>query len=228
MAGLVGIRGEDMDLVDALQRAKAQWPRGLPFIRPHVLAPVIVRADGADDFAPARFGMSKRFTSFNARDDKLEESRLWKGMFGKSHAVAALSYVVEWVQEDGRKTPYLIGRRDRGLLLTPALIGPYLDDKSQKGFAICTREPSPFFAHFHNRMVGVMTQELAARWLEPGGHTAAQLKECIRAPPDGELAAWRVTEPLAERKEGNWEPVKTEPGPQEPAAVRKRGRQRTF
>lgn len=39
MAGLVGIRAEDMDQVDALRRAKLDWPQGLPFIRPSVRAP---------------------------------------------------------------------------------------------------------------------------------------------------------------------------------------------
>jgi putative SOS response-associated peptidase YedK len=198
-----------MDLVDALKRAKAEWPLGLPFIRPHVLAPVIVRADGGDDYAPARFGMSRRFTSFNARDDKLTESRLWKGMFGKSHAVAALSYVVEWVPEGSKKQAYLIGRSDGGLLMTPALIGPYLDDRAQRGFAICTRAPNAFFAHFHDRMVGVMTKTQVERWLEPEGVPAEELFACVRAPADDELAAWKVTEALTDRQEGNWEPVRT-------------------
>lgn len=230
MAGLVGIRGEDMDLVDALKRAKADWPRGLPFIRPHVLAPVVVRKDGEDEFAPARFGMSKRFTSFNARDDKLMSSRLWRGMFGRSHAVAALSYVVEWVQEGSRKTAYVIGRRDGGLLLTPALLGPYLDDKSQRGFAICTRPPNAFFRHFHDRMVGVMTPALAERWLEPGRVDLESLLECVRAPGDDELAAWKVEEPITSRKEGDWSPVQVADRPLTWADVRKRGktRQRTL
>ncbi|HEX9709208.1 MAG TPA: SOS response-associated peptidase family protein [Candidatus Thermoplasmatota archaeon] len=223
MAGLVGIRGEDMEQVDALKRAKLEWPQGLPFIRPHVLAPVVVRTDGEDGFVPARFGMSKRFTSFNARDDKLTSSRLWRGMFGKSHAVAALSYVVEWVEEGGKKAPYLIGRRDGGLLLTPALLGPYLDDKSQQGFAICTREPNRFFAHFHGRMVGVLTPQLVDRWLDPAGATPDELLACVRAPRDDELAAWRVTEDITKRKEGNWEPVRAAPEPLTYADLPKRG-----
>lgn len=222
MAGLVGIRGEDMEQVDALKRAKLEWPQGLPFIRPHVLAPVIVRKDGTEDFVKARFGMSRRFTSFNARDDKLTEGKLWKGMFGKGHAVAALSYVVEWLEEGGEKQPYLIGRADRKLLLAPALVGPYLDDKSQFGFAICTRAPNAFFANFHDRMVGVMTDSLAKRWLEPDGVSPQDLLECVRAPAEGELAAWRVVEPLTERKAGNWSPVKTEPEPVSLAPGRKR------
>lgn len=231
MAGLVGIRGEDMDLVDALKRAKADWPRGLPFIRPHVLAPVIVREEGGQETAvPARFGMSKRFTSFNARDDKLTTSRLWRGMFGTSHAVAALSYVVEWVKEGNEKSAYLIGRREGGLMLTPALLGPYLDDKSQRGFAICTRPPSAFFAHFHDRMVGVMTPPLAKRWLAPEGADPESLMECVRAPADDELAAWKVEEPITSRKEGDWSPVRVAGRPLTHADLRgrRKARQQTL
>src|SRR5690348_13874658 len=139
MAGLVGIRAEDMEQVDALQRARLEWPQGLPFIRPSVRAPVLVTSETGLDYKVARFGFSKRFMSFNARSENLTESRLWKGMFGKSHAVACLSYVVEWIVEGGVKTPYLIGRADRKLMWTPALVGPSLDNKEELGFSICTR-----------------------------------------------------------------------------------------
>jgi putative SOS response-associated peptidase YedK len=199
-----------MEQVDALQRARLDWPQGLPFIRPHVRAPVLVWADGTVDFRPARFGLSKRFTSFNARSDKLTESRLWKGYFGKSHAVAALSYVVEWVTKGAAKTAYLIGRKDGGLLMAPALFGPYLDNKEEFGFAVVTREPNKFFAHFHDRMVAVMTPELVERWLRPADHSDAELLACVRAPDDDELAAWAVKGDITKRHKGDWSPVATE------------------
>ena len=103
MAGLVGIRAEDMEQVDALQRAKLEWPQGLPLIRPTVRAPVLVWKEGMVDFVPARFGFSRRFMSFNARSENLTESKLWKRFFGKHHAVACLSYVVGGSRKAARK-----------------------------------------------------------------------------------------------------------------------------
>jgi putative SOS response-associated peptidase YedK len=220
MAGLVGIRAEDMEQVDALQRAKLDWPQGLPFVRPSVRVPVLVQGEKGLDYKPARFGMSRRFSSFNARSENLTESRLWKGMFGKSHAVAALSYVVEWVGEGEARSPYLIGRADRGLLWTPALLGPNLDNKEELGFAICTREPNAFFKHFHDRMVGVLTPELAKVWLSPEGHSEKELLGCVRAPGEGELAAFKVKGDITKRKSGDWSPVQSEAAPTDPTKLK--------
>jgi putative SOS response-associated peptidase YedK len=213
MAGLVGIRAEDMEQVDALQRARLEWPQGLPFIRPSVRAPVLVKAGKGLDYKVARFGMSRRFMSFNARSENLTESRLWKTMFGKRHAVATLSYVVEWIAEGGVKTPYLIGRKDGKLMWTPALLGPNLDNKEELGFSICTRSPNPFFSHFHDRMVGVMTPQLAEVWLTPEGRADKDLLECVRAPEEDELAAFKVKGDIAKRKSGDWSAVETQGEP---------------
>lgn len=213
IAGLVGIRAEDMDQVDALQRARVEYPQGLPFIRPSVRAPVIVRGDKGDDYKVARFGFSRRFVSFNARSENLTESRLWKGFFGKSHAVAALSYVVEWVDEGAARTPYLIGRADGKLMKTPALFGPSLDNKEEMGFAICTRTPNKFFSYFHDRMVGVMTEDLAKRWISPEGASDKELLACVRAPDDDELVARKVKGDISKRKKGDWSAVETQGKP---------------
>jgi putative SOS response-associated peptidase YedK len=213
MAGLVGIRAEDMEQVDALQRAKLEFPQGLPFVRPSVRAPVLVKAEKGLDYKVARFGFSKRFMSFNARSENLTESRLWKGMFGRHHAVACLSYVVEWIVEGGVKTPYLIGRADRKLMWTPALIGPYLDNKEEMGFAICTRPPNQFFTHFHDRMVGHLTPDLAEVWLSPEGHSEKELLACVAAPGEEELAGFKVKGDIAKRKSGDWSAVETQGKP---------------
>jgi putative SOS response-associated peptidase YedK len=213
MAGLVGIRAEDMEQVDALQRARLEFPQGLPFVRPSVRAPVLVKAEKGLDYKVARFGFSKRFMSFNARSENLTESRLWKGMFGRHHAVACLSYVVEWIVEDGVKTPYLIGRADRKLMWTPALLGPNLDNKEELGFAICTRPPNQFFTHFHDRMVGHLTSELAEVWLAPEGHSQEELLACVRAPGEEELAGFKVKGDIAKRKSGDWSAVETQGKP---------------
>jgi putative SOS response-associated peptidase YedK len=202
-----------MEQVDALKRARLDWPDGLPFIRPSVRAPVLVATDAGIDFKVARFGMSKRFSSFNARDDKLTQSGLWKGMFGKSHAVVALSYVVEWVEKKGERTPYLIGRKDGGLLMAPALFGPHLDHKEERGFALCTRQPNRFFAHFHGRMVGVLTPSLMDRWMAPAGRTVEELMACVRAPDEDELVARRASSDIGKRKSGDWSAIKTEGEP---------------
>jgi putative SOS response-associated peptidase YedK len=204
VAGIIGVRAEDMEQVDALQRAKLDWPLGLPMIRPSVKAPVLVKKDKRVDFVPARFGFSYRFSSINARVEKLQESPLWRSKFGKSHCVVPLSYVIEWVEKAGGRTPYLIQRRDRRLWMAPALFGHHHEDKEVAAFAICTREPNRFFGSFHDRMVGALTPALMDRWLEPEAHSKEDLLECIRAPAEEELEAQPTTPEITKRKTGDW------------------------
>lgn len=208
MAGIIGIRAEDMEQVDALQRARADWPKGLPLIRPSVRAPVLVRKDGQTVHVPARFGFTRRFASFNAREDRLATSPFWRRFFGTSHGIAALSYVVEWVTDKAHgRRPFLIQRADGKLILAPALVGPHQDAKDEMGFAICTTTPNKFFARFHDRMIGQCTPELMERWLEPGGVDLDDLRKCIHRPPDDELVAVPATPELSKRKAGDWSPI---------------------
>lgn len=209
MAGLVGVYADHIDAIDPLLKLRDDWPHGLPIVRPMYHTPILLRTPEGVTWKNARFGISRQFSSFNARSENLTSSRMWKQLFGKSHAVAPLSYIVEWRQEEGGRVPYLIGRRDRKLLMTPALLAPCFDDKSDLGFAICTRVPNHFFANFHDRMVGVMTPELMERWLNPQSSTPEALLECIRAPEDDELDARRAVGDVGKKKADDITPIET-------------------
>ncbi len=209
MAGLIGITPKQLIEVDPLQRIRAKWPEGLPIVRPMYHMPILFGGASEAGFRDARFGISRTFSSFNARSENFGESRLWKSLFGKWHAAVALSYIVEWREEKGARAPYLISRADGEPLWTPALTAPCFDDKSDVGFAIATRAPNKFFAHFHDRMVGVLTPELKERWLAPGDSTPAKLLECVRAPDDEELVAVKAVGELMKRKAEDLSPIKT-------------------
>lgn len=218
MAGLVGIDPRHivtmdlmapLNLTDPHRKIRTSLRDGLPIIKPMYHAPVLTRPATGNQWTIARFGLSRRFSSFNARSENLLESRLWKSFFGKSHAVAALSHIVEWKKEDGDRVPYLIERADGGLLLAPALIAPCLDDKSDMGFAICTREPNGFFKHFHDRMIGVLTPALMERWLDPSASSLPELLKCVRAPEDDELVARRAKGELMKRDADDVSPIET-------------------
>lgn len=207
MAGLIGITPKHLIEVDPLLRFKARWPEGLPIVRPMYHMPILFGGASEAGWRDARFGISRTFSSFNARSENFGESRLWKSLFGKWHAAVALSYIVEWREEKGERAPYLISRADGKAMWTPALTAPCFDDKSDVGFAICTREPNKFFAHFHDRMVGIMDEELKERWLEPAEKPLAELLECVRAPDDDELVAIRAKGELMKRKAEDLSPI---------------------
>jgi putative SOS response-associated peptidase YedK len=217
VAGLVGIHPKDivtmeamapLDDVDPHRRIRTAIRDGLPIIKPMYHTPILMPKEaGGVEWRIARFGLSRRFSSFNARSENLQESRLWKTFFGKHHGVAALSYIVEWQKEEGERVPYLISRADGGLLLTPALAAPCLDDKDDLGFAIVTRTPSDFFKHFHDRMVGVLDAPGMERWLRPEGVGASSLMECVRKPGEDELVARRGKGDLMKRDASDVSPI---------------------
>jgi putative SOS response-associated peptidase YedK len=203
----LGVAAQHIDLIDPKKELRKLWPKGLPIIRPMYHTPIFLPAPEGPQWKMARFGISRQFSSFNARSENLTVSRMWSRLFGKSHAVAPLSYIVEWKVEGGERIPYLILRKDGGLLMTPALAAPCFDKKSDLGFAICTREPNKFFENFHDRMVGVLTPDLMERWLDPASSTPEKLLECVRAPDDDELVAQRVKEEISKRKAEDLSPI---------------------
>jgi len=209
MAGLIGITPKHLVEADPLQRFKARWPEGLPIVRPMYHMPVLFGGASEPGWRDARFGISRTFSSFNARSENFTESKLWKSLFGKWHAAVALSYIVEWREEKGERAPYLISRADGHVMWTPALTAPCFDDKSDVGFAIATRSPNGFFKHFHDRMVGVMDEAGRERWLAPTKHSPSELMECVRAPDEDELVAVKAVGQLMKRDAEDLSPIKT-------------------
>lgn len=204
VAGIFGIDAETMEQVDALQRLRADYPTGFPMVRPHVKAPALVGGHQGRQAVLARFGFSRRFSSFNARSDRLTTGKMWSRMFGTAHAIVPVSYVVEWVDRDEGRQPYLIRRADGRPLMAPALIGPYFEDRRQKAFAICTREPNAFFGAFHNRMIGACPEHLVDQWLAPEGVPHDELLECVAALPDEEMVAVPTAPEITKRRAGDW------------------------
>jgi putative SOS response-associated peptidase YedK len=191
VAGVIGLRGPDIEKRDALRGYQVEWKDAdRPLIRPHTGAPVLALHDGKPEVGRHVFGFSKRFSSFNARDDKLEESRMWTHLFGKHHGVAPVSYILEWADFGGGKRPFRIERADGAAMAVPALVGASWDDKDARAFALVTIEPNAFVKTFHDRMIAQLPDERVDVWLRPTAHDKKALRACLRAPPNDELVAY--------------------------------------
>jgi putative SOS response-associated peptidase YedK len=191
MAGVIGLRGPDIDKRDALRGYKVEWrDADRPFIRPHTGLPVLYMKEDKPVVERHVFGFSKRFSSFNARADKLEEGKTWSRMFGKSHGVAPVSYILEWAEtENGEKQPYRIERADGAAMAVPALVGAYWEAKDERAFALVTIEPNEFVKTFHDRMIAQLPDAAIDKWLRPEGKSHAELLGLLTAPPNDELVA---------------------------------------
>ncbi|HEX9709339.1 MAG TPA: SOS response-associated peptidase family protein [Candidatus Thermoplasmatota archaeon] len=201
MAGVIGLRGPDIDKREALRGYKVEFKDAdRPFIRPHTGLPVLYLKEGEPVVERHVFGFSKRFSSFNARDDKLEEGKMWKGMFGKSHGVAPVSYILEWADFGDGKKPFRIQRADGAAMAVPALVGHYWEDRTQRAFALVTIEPNDFVKTFHDRMIAQLPDDGIDAWLRPEETGIAGMKKLLGPPPNDELVALPIKEDAGKAK----------------------------
>jgi putative SOS response-associated peptidase YedK len=123
-------------------------------------------------------------------------------MFGHNehHGVAPVSYILEWSDVTGTKTPYRIERADGAAMAVPALTGHAMEHKQDRAFSLVTIEPNEFVAKFHDRMIGQLDDEQIDTWLKPEEHTKAELWECLVAPPNEELVAYPLAENVGSAK----------------------------
>lgn len=203
VAGVIGLRGPDIEKRDALRGYQVVFKDAdRPIIRPHTGSPVLYLEDGKPAVARHVFGFSRRFSSFNARDDKLEEGKMWKGLFGKPghHGVAPVSYILEWGDMGDGKRPYRIERSDGAAMAVPALVGGYWEAKDTRAFALVTISPNKFVAQFHDRMIGQLLDDEIDVWLHPEAHDKEALRECLTSPPNGELVAYPLKDDVGSAK----------------------------
>ncbi|MGB0652637.1 MAG: SOS response-associated peptidase family protein [Thermoplasmatota archaeon] len=195
MAGVIGLRGPDIDKRDILQGYNVRFEDAdRPYVRPHTGLPVLTVGDEGPQVSRHVFGFSRRFASFNARSEKLETGKMWSRMFAKEghHGVAPVSYILEWGDlDDGEgKRPFRIERADGAAMCVPALVGGYWEKKGEQAFSLVTIEPNAFVRTFHDRMIGQLSDDDVATWLAPQDHDVATLRACLAAPPDEELVAY--------------------------------------
>lgn len=209
MAGVIGLRGPDIDKRDALRGYKVEFKDAdRPFIRPHTGLPVLYLKDGKPTVERHVFGFSKRFSSFNARADKLETGKMWSTMFGKHHGVAPVSYILEWAESEGEKIPYRIERADGAAMAVPALVGAYWENKSARAFSLVTIEPNEFVRSFHDRMIGQLADADIDRWLDPEKSGRKELMALLKAPPNEELVAYPLKKDAGKAKFDDAEALK--------------------
>jgi putative SOS response-associated peptidase YedK len=195
MAGVIGMRGPDIAKRDALRGYQVEWlDADRPYIRPHTGLPVLTMKDGAPDVHRHVFGFSRRFSSFNARADRLVDDKMWSRMFGHAghHGVAPVSYILEWgdLGDGVGKRPFRIERADGAAMAVPSLVGGYWDANDTDAVALVTIDPNRFVATFHDRMIGQLADDGIDVWLRPDEHDQQELFACLGPPPEEDLVAY--------------------------------------
>ncbi len=150
--------GQENEVKGVLARWWAQW-------------------DGAKEF-------NTKFATFNARVDRLDDSKLWSGLLKKGkRCILPVSSFYEWPTKG--KPPmdiYVKGREPFGLA---GLWSTWFDEGEPKfSFAVFTTKPNEFMKPIHPKAMPVIlgSPDTHKRWLIEGDRS-------LLAPFDGEMEA---------------------------------------
>jgi len=165
-------------------------------IRPTQDVVVIVNEDGRPVVRPMRWGLIPSWSkadklprnTFNARDDRLPSSGMWRGPFKRSRGVVPATGFFEWKKADGTKQPvYITPKDDQGFTFA-AVYDSWINEHGEtvESCAIVTTGPNDFMASIHDRMPAILDEETVALWLDPSTTEADSLQH-ILVPSPGEL-----------------------------------------
>ena len=176
-------------------------------IAPTQYAPVVRLAPegeaqpaGSLQMAPAMWGLvpswwhqplkEKKFATFNARAEGLEESNTFRGAFRHRRCLVPASGFYEWTGPKGKRTPFAIALRNRRWFCFAGLWDRAMIDGSEiDSFTILTTKPNELMAGLHTRMPVILDPQDYTRWLTGSSREVTDLFEPF---PTDAMHAWPV------------------------------------
>lgn len=148
-----------------------------PNVAPTDYAPIIrLNPSGELELENARFGLipswakdTKIATSMiNAKSETIQEKPAYRNAFELRRCVVPVEGFYEWKTEDGKKIPYMVHRKDEGLM-SLAAIWECAEIAGEKinSFCIITGPPSKFTTDLHDRAPIILDDPKG--WIIEGG-----------------------------------------------------------
>jgi putative SOS response-associated peptidase YedK len=195
------------DLKEKLEKRKAtvEWHKekieyyekieetGAPRVFPNFYAPVIIQSGKDHLIKLMRYHLCPKngkelnafqYNLFNARRDKLLESRTWKPVFGKQHAIFPFYRFYESVEgKNGEAKIIYFQPKDENIMWAASI---YEEAKISAGsllsFAAVTDEPPPEVAAAgHDRCPVFLSKEHFENWLDPKNISKEDLVKLLRS-----------------------------------------------
>ncbi|GGO33777.1 SOS response-associated peptidase [Deinococcus humi] len=124
---------------------------------------------------PARMSLdeAKRYATFNARVESLEDKPMFRAAFQSQRCVIPLAGFWEWPVRGGVKTLVRIARKDARPLLVAGLWNRTMTpDGPLESCTIVTRPPTPDLVEVHDRMPALLLSKDLEAWLDAPPHQA--------------------------------------------------------
>ena len=134
---------------------------------------------------------------FNARDDKVFSSGMWRGIYRKRALVPATGYF-EWTKEEPKRK-YYYHPKQMDIFSFAGIYDVWkgAEGKEIKTFTIITTEPNKEAAKVHNRMPVLLHKDDEAAWIDPSRVKREEIERYIHPYEDGGL---KVDEVVRETK----------------------------
>ena len=132
----------------------------------------------------------KKFSTFNARAETVNESNTFKGPFRHYRCLVPMSGFYEWSGPKGSKTPFAISLRNRRWFCCAGLWNRVMIDGSEiDTLTILTTEPNDLMAGIHTRMPVILHQSDYETWMRADYRDVFRL---MRSFPAADMQAWPV------------------------------------
>jgi putative SOS response-associated peptidase YedK len=135
--------------------------------------------------------------SFNARDDKLLESGMWRTSFHRKRCLIPADGFYEWRKDGKVRIPMRIVLKNHKPFAFAGLwdewTNPETKDK-MRSCTIITTAPNSLMAAIHDRMPVILPPSDYAPWLDPANDNPQTLMEFIGPYPPEEMDAYQVSD----------------------------------
>jgi putative SOS response-associated peptidase YedK len=197
---------EVYDRFEVTNRLEAYKPRWN--VRIGQMAPVIyMSADGVQikemywSFLPS-WAREKRlkFSTFNARDDRLLESKVYKSALPGQRCIIPATHFFEPDKKHFPKPPhpwYCFRRKDENIMALAGLYNPWTDPKTNTElytFTIITTSPNPVVGAYHDREPVQLPVDLEKSWLNPDITETDQILPMLKTSAPDQMESWHVAD----------------------------------
>ena len=173
-------------------------------IAPTQMIPTITNEDGTRRLEQMRWGLIPAWaksanqirSSFNARDDKVASSGLWKRPLQRTRCLIPADGFYEWTGPRNARRPQLIRLKSGSLLGFAGLFDTWQDRDSGdmiRSCAIITTGPNELMEPIHDRMPVILDTEGEALWLDPATEDPDRLVSLLRPYPSEEMETYPVS-----------------------------------
>ena len=172
-------------------------------VAPMSFAPIIKPCDHGQDgyeMIPAQWSLvppwwrkpisEKKFSTFNARSETINESNSFKGSFRHHRCLVPMSGYYEWSGPKGSKQPFAISLKNRRWFCCAGLFSRVMIEGSELDtFTILTCPPNDATAGIHSRMPVIVYPQDYERWMQDD---YKQVYDLLKPNPAEDITAWPV------------------------------------